>query len=742
MGTQSFNEQAYVIWRNFVLADKRTKSDTSGKKFTRKNAGLLIHKIIGSYHPSEIVSKMMKPKKFDLYKDFLDLETHKLTSLVPEYAFYKVDEDSGVKIPFYFQTAVDEITRQSILEIPTTRAVGVSSFAVDFIGKDTATAKKMLNFNLEIFSDNMKNIFAEPPPGYAKIAELFTIFRNRSAIKKSSTDNTGKPASQVKTASSSEIAVDIGYSIPIAARDLFTPSELRTIENSKLSLRLTYTNHDISLESDGRTSVRISYSGRILNNLNETSFDLLSTRGEKIALAAIQAPTSQQNTDKKPDKTTPSKSEAQKQREMQKNNAQRRAFFREVWERLEAKGILYDYNLTQKDLDELHNFQRDYAKSLEENSDQEKETEEKKPKPKSIKTDDPKPLSNNVVRTVSYAHLGDIIMQVAENLYEDIVQAKKIKQDSKDKDKKETVKQLDKQLEALQNTRVLTSNMYIKVDSPMQESISVINISDIPVSLALFQKYYFEKVEQDQAYSLTMYRFLDDCKKLARDCFKNHVYKDAKFLDASVEISSTEVTGERIEESKDRIDTKSLPNFLKSAVKLMRPSECDYFIIFPKHTEDISLSRRGSRLSDLKDGIYHFYLGRNRGVLKDVSFSKMDIKYRKEALIVKSVNLYDQLKMPYNADITMFGNVAFLPGSLFFIDPSSVGMGDPRETNSAAFQLGLGGYYQATSVNISFNGTSLETSVKATQVSWAEDQSDLIRQLDSYIDVKNTIGSL
>ena len=263
MGTQSFNEQAYVIWRNFVLSDKRTKSDTSGKKFTRKNSGLLVHKIVGNYHPSEIVSKMFKPKRFDLYKDFLDLETHKLTSLVPEYTFYKVDEKSGIKIPFYFQTAVDEITRQSILEIPTTRAVGVTSFSVDFIGKDTATAQKMLNFNLEIFSDNMKNIFADAPPGYAKIAELFTIFRNRAALKKSGSDNTGKPASQIKTASSSEIAVDIGYSVPRAARDLFTPSEVRTIENSKLSLRLTYTNHDISLEADGRTSVRISYSGRI-----------------------------------------------------------------------------------------------------------------------------------------------------------------------------------------------------------------------------------------------------------------------------------------------------------------------------------------------------------------------------------------------------------------------------------------------------------------------------------------------
>ena len=366
-----------------------------------------------------------------------------------------------------------------------------------------------------------------------------------------------------------------------------------------------------------------------------------------------------------------------------------------------------------------------------------------RPKPKSSKTDEKKVIDSKGIRTVSYIHLGDLIMQVAESLHADIMLAKKKKDDSKDKNKKEVIRELDKRLKALQDTRILSSNMYVKVDSPMQESISVVNISDVPISLSLFQKYYFDYIEQEQSYSLTMYRFLQDCvQHIVPSSFKNHVYKDAKFLDVKTSIKSTEITGEKIEESKDKIDTKSLPDFIAAVSTALRPNECDYFIMYADHTEDISLSRRGSRLSDLKDGIYHFYLGRNRGVLKQVNFSKMDIKYRKEALIVKSVSLYDQLKMPYNADITMFGNVAFFPGSLFFIDPSSVGMGDPRETNSAAFQLGLGGYYQATSVSITFDGTKMETGIQATQVSWAEDQSDLIRQLDSYIDVKNTIGSL
>ena len=740
MSGKSFNNQAYVIWRNFILPGKRTTSDISDKKFPRNNAGAMVHKVIGNYHPSEIISKMFKPKRFDLYKDFLDLETHKLSSLVPEYRFYKIEEDTKVRTPFYFQTAVDEISRHSILEIPTTRAVGVSSFSVEFVGKDTATAKKMLNFNLELFSDNMKNIFADPPPGYAKIAELFTIFRNKTSLKKSANDNTAKPASQVKTASSSEIAVDLGYTIPRAARDLFTPSEIRTIESLKLSLRLTYTNHDINLESDGRTRISITYTGRIHSTLNEASFDLLSTKEDLIALAGVRSKNSDQNSNSKPDQVK--KNAQQKQAEKRIKTAERRSFFRDVLETLEKKGLLYDYNLTKEDMNQLHRFQKDYEAYLEEEKEQAKATDESKTPAKEKNKTDSTPLDKTVLKTVSYFHIGDLIMQVSELFHKKLEASKKALEDSKQKDKKEKIKQIEREIKALKNTKILTSNMYVKVDSPMEESISVVNIADIPISLSLFNKHYFDNVEQNHAMSLTMYTFLKNLKNLILASFKNHVYKDAKFLDAKVSIKTQEVTGESIQDSKDKVNTDSLPSFLKSTVKKIRPNECDYFIIYPDHAADISLSRRGSRLSDLKDGIYHFYLGRDRGVLKEVKFSKMDIMYRKEALIVKSVSLYDQLKMPYNASVSMFGNMAFLPGSLFFIDPSSVGMGDPRETNSAAFQLGLGGYYQATSVSISFNGTNLTTDVRATQVSWAEDETDLVQQLDSYIDVKNVIGSL
>lgn len=742
MATKSLNKQAYIIWRHFVLGEKYPGSQISDKNFTRKNAGTMLHKVIGSYHPSTMVSKMMRSKKFNVYKDFLDLETHKLSALVPDYKFYKIDEESGSKKPFYFQTAAEEITRQSILEIPTTRQVGVQSFSVEFVGKDPATAQKMLNFNMEIFSDNIKNIFSDAAPGYAKIAELFTIYRNKNNPRKKAGDPS-KPGSQVKTAHSSEIAAEIGYSVPPESRSMFSSSELRTINNSKLHLRLTYNNHNISLQQDGRATVSIEFSGRITSVLGESTYNMLAKKDELIALAAIRSGVSSPSHENKANSTPQSRSKNNSV--ATKHSATNRIFFREqVMEKLENKGLLYDISLGKEAIKEIRKFEKDYNMSLTSEQPQESSELAAKRKPKMQKKDDPIVIDPGELERVTWFYLGDLIMQVSESMYSNLQQAKKEVMESKKKNKKDLIKQLEKEIHAMKDTRILTSNIYVKVDSPNDQTIFVANIADIPVTLSWFSDFYYKNIEQKYGTSFTMYEFLRSCvTTIVPGVFRDHVYSGAKFLDANVSIKSVELSGQSLPDSKHEIDVRDLPDFSRSGTFLNRRKDYSgYFTMYANHAEDTSLSRRGSRLSDMKDGIYHFYLGRNRGVLKDITFSKMDIKYRKEALITKSVSLYDQLKMPYNAQVSMFGNTMFMPGSLFFIDPSSVGMGDPREKDSAAYQLGIGGYYQATAVKISFNGSTLETAVQGTQVSWAEEPGELIQQLGSYISNKNRIGGL
>ena len=86
----------------------------------------------------------------------------------------------------------------------------------------------------------------------------------------------------------------------------------------------------------------------------------------------------------------------------------------------------------------------------------------------------------------------------------------------------------------------------------------------------------------------------------------------------------------------------------------------------------------------------------------------------------ESVSLYDELKMPYNANITLVGNNLFLPGSLIYINPASLGMGDPRNKRSAAARIGLGGYYRVITVTTTYSEGKLVTQLTTQHSSWAD----------------------
>ena len=107
-------------------------------------------------------------------------------------------------------------------------------------------------------------------------------------------------------------------------------------------------------------------------------------------------------------------------------------------------------------------------------------------------------------------------------------------------------------------------------------------------------------------------------------------------------------------------------------------------------------------------------LGKDRGLIKNISFSRFDVKYAQEQLMTNQVGLCDELKMPYNANITMYGNNLFIPGQQIYINPSSIGFGNPKDKSSPAFRLGLGGYYTILGVSTSVVNGASETTLRCS----------------------------
>ena len=72
----------------------------------------------------------------------------------------------------------------------------------------------------------------------------------------------------------------------------------------------------------------------------------------------------------------------------------------------------------------------------------------------------------------------------------------------------------------------------------------------------------------------------------------------------------------------------------------------------------------------------------------------------------------------------MYGNNLFIPGMEVYIDPNSLGFGDPRDLDSAARKLGIGGYYSITKVSTSFSGGVLTTNLQCQFAGYPESLSE------------------
>lgn len=125
----------------------------------------------------------------------------------------------------------------------------------------------------------------------------------------------------------------------------------------------------------------------------------------------------------------------------------------------------------------------------------------------------------------------------------------------------------------------------------------------------------------------------------------------------------------------------------------------------------------GDFLEDQLRGIYHFGIGKNKGILKKVQFKKADFNLREariERELLQSATGLAILANVYDITVTMFGNTLFMPGSLIYVDPSGLGqIGLPTDPNSASRMLGIGGYHKVYNVKSYIESGKYETTLQA-----------------------------
>lgn len=303
-------------------------------------------------------------------------------------------------------------------------------------------------------------------------------------------------------------------------------------------------------------------------------------------------------------------------------------------------------------------------------------------------------------RRVNFVYFGDIVNAALSVVFFDKSQTEKL-------ERKEN-----------EDFRFLLGSIEI-IDSQTGAK-KIRSLSDVPVSLDLFQTWFLKNVIRLAKNKYLLRDFLRDLcselvlKALRPDCFgpsskgvRNRV-SFSVFSLPSNDDKEPIPKGTRVNLEDIKVSRKGSPDKMRH-----------YLLMYVSgHAPD---KLKGEFGKDTSNGIYHFLIGADRGLVKFIDFDKADIQYLPEARILddEDVNKGDAfLSEPYNAKVVMWGNSIFKPGMLVYIDPKTLGMGNmkPKE------RLPLGGYYSVIKVSNQIKPGVFETELNLNWVSHGDEQ--------------------
>jgi len=124
--------------------------------------------------------------------------------------------------------------------------------------------------------------------------------------------------------------------------------------------------------------------------------------------------------------------------------------------------------------------------------------------------------------------------------------------------------------------------------------------------------------------------------------------------------------------------------------------------------------------TNIKNNIMHFFIGANRGIMRDIRFDKSDIRGFQEAKVLDEGDIEGGLlREKYDANVSLLGTSYFMQGMKFYLDPTFVGM-SPDAATTLQRDIGLGGYYVITDVHSDITPNDFETSIHGSWVSYGK----------------------
>lgn len=715
------------------------KSDVGIQKFAP------LAKLTGAYIPEILMSAVSSQKgAAAVDKNFVSMDNYKLSSLVPEIRIYRRD-DTGSVTPFYFPVVSDfEFDGKKINQNKTftSNSSVIESFSVTYTGKNPYTAsKKFLEASLTIKIDNISTLFNVPGndlSSYAPLAHLFLIRVEKGAqqgpgMKKS------KPPSVFEGGDACNIVVSLGYANHQS--ETLSANEMKIIEENRMLINLFYASHNLSMEPDGSATLSAKYTGFMSANKGNTFFDLITPVPSKTKLLRDKAPKDKKakknikevaQTDK--EKEDKKKAKLTKEEEVRKSQiSDINDKFKRVFDNLFILNKVHTANhnnfYTEKSI-----IVQPKKKKGQEPTKTPKKTAQGVAQKKEDFFDSKMPdkaigqiLNKGFIHYITFGDFFDSYLKViGEDLQSIPKELKKILEATK-KERPQATKEAQKAydsgvievaklLQRLKKINILLADFKFSLKTENTDSHSQVersmNVADIPIAVDTIYTLVYDELISTRKPWLDITSFIEDfCMKLLTMSFGQ--LPGADFLrDVTFNITSFsgQPPGNKIRSGE--IQLPDLPKPTGSTSKKAIRDLNQFYVIHQKPPLWSRSAGEGNKKNDLGKGIFHLRASQDRGIVKSISFSRISQPARETYMIFRNGQLYDELRYPHNANIEMVGNNLFLPGSAVYINPDTLGFGDPRGIDSIARRLGFGGYYIAGDITTTFAAGALTTSMQ------------------------------
>ena len=275
-----------------------------------------------------------------------------------------------------------------------------------------------------------------------------------------------------------------------------------------------------------------------------------------------------------------------------------------------------------------------------------------------------------------------------------------------------------------------------------------INLGDVPVSVKYFSEWLTSKLLKKEQ---TVYPLTQFLKDLMNDLIRNYLNDDSCYpfsikqktrLYENVVTSYPTTKNDEITQAiinsrnkYNRLTVNKMP-IAKSLLNIKGNSsydspnpgtekEINYFIFHAGRTKPEDYMT-GNKSFDESMGIMHYVLGKDRGIVKNISLRKTDQPGLKEVRFEQDG--YDglgQLMEIYDVNVKTYANVTAFPGNYIYVEPR--GFAPSMEGMNEGFDLtdiGIGGYYMIIKASHEFSAGFGETNLTAVHVASKDPDKD------------------